>query len=71
MVRVYVQDGYPTGLLNLRALQIHYKLTKKNVTIMWYANDMFRCMFKAEFVTLESLKVPSDRRMGKKRIRIT
>ncbi len=26
---------------------------------MWYSNDMFRYMFKAEFVTLVSLKVPS------------
>ena len=26
---------------------------------MWYFNDMFHCMFKAEFVTLVSLKVPS------------
>ncbi len=26
---------------------------------MWYSNDMFHYMFKAEFVTLVSLKVPS------------
>ncbi len=26
---------------------------------MWYSNDMFHHMFKAEFVTLVSLKVPS------------
>ncbi len=26
---------------------------------MWYSNDMFYNMFKAEFVTLVSLKVPS------------
>ncbi len=32
---------------------------KKNVTFMWYANDMFHYMLKAEFVTLVSLKVPS------------
>ncbi len=28
---------------------------------MWYSNDMFHFMFKAEFVTLISLKVPSGR----------
>ncbi len=26
---------------------------------MWHSNDMFHYMIKAEFVTLESLKVPS------------
>ncbi len=26
---------------------------------MWYSNDMFHHVFKAEFVTLVSLKVPS------------
>ena len=26
---------------------------------MWYSNDMFHYMLKAEFVTLVSLKVPS------------
>ena len=26
---------------------------------MWYSNDMFYYMFKAEFVALVSLKVPS------------
>ena len=26
---------------------------------MWYSNDMFHYMFKAEFVILVSLKVPS------------
>ena len=26
---------------------------------MWYSNDMFHYMFKAEFVMLVSLKVPS------------
>ncbi len=26
---------------------------------MWYSNDMFQYMFKAEVVTLVSLKVPS------------
>ncbi len=28
---------------------------------MWYSNDMFLCMFEAEFVTLVSLKVQSGR----------
>ncbi len=28
---------------------------------MWYPNDMFHYMFKGEFVTLVSLKVPSGR----------
>ncbi len=28
---------------------------------MWYSNDMFRYMFKAEFVALASLKVPSGK----------
>ncbi len=32
---------------------------KKLVTFMWYSNDMFHDMFKAEFVTTVSLKVPS------------
>ncbi len=33
---------------------------KKIVTFtMWYSNDIFYYMFKAEFVTLVSLKVPS------------
>ncbi len=31
----------------------------KTVTFMWYSNDMFHYMFKAEFVRLVSLKVPS------------
>ncbi len=31
----------------------------KPVTFMWYSNDMFHYVFKAEFVTLVSLKVPS------------
>ncbi len=26
---------------------------------MWYSNDMFHYMLKAEFLTLVSLKVPS------------
>ncbi len=30
------------------------------MTFMWYANDMFH-MFKAEFVALVSLKVPSGK----------
>ncbi len=34
-------------------------LTKKNVTLMWYSNDMFHYMPRAEFVTLVSLKIPS------------
>ena len=29
---------------------------------MWYSNDMFHNMFKAEFVRLVSVKVPSGRR---------
>ncbi len=32
---------------------------KKIVTLMWYSKDMCHYMFKAEFVTLVSLKVPS------------
>ncbi len=32
---------------------------KKIVTLMWHSNDMFHYMFKAEFVALVSLKVPS------------
>ena len=47
---------HPTGLYNLRVQQIY---EKKIVTIMWYSNDMFHCMFKAELVMLVSLKVPS------------
>ncbi len=35
------------------------RFVKKLVTFMWYSNDTFHCMFKAEFVTLVSLKVPS------------
>ncbi len=31
---------------------------KTIVTFMWYSNDMFNYMFKAEFVTLVSLKDP-------------
>ncbi len=31
----------------------------KIVTFMWYSNDMFLYVFKAEFVALVSLKVPS------------
>ncbi len=34
-------------------------MRKKNVTFMWCSNDMFHYVFKAEFVTLSSLKVPS------------
>ncbi len=30
---------------------------------MWYSKDIFRYMFKAEFVTLVSLKVPSGNDM--------
>ncbi len=43
-----------TSITNLRK--------KKIVTFMWYANDMFHYMFKAELVTLVSLKVPSGTR---------
>ena len=35
------------------------KLTKKIVTFMWYSNDTFHYMFKAEYVTLVILNVPS------------
>ncbi len=37
------------------------KFTKKKIATftMWYSNDMFHHMLKAEFVTLVSLKVPS------------
>ena len=31
----------------------------KIVTFMWHSNDVSHYMFKAEFVTLVSLKVPS------------
>ncbi len=33
---------FPTGLLNLQALQIYEKIA----TFMWYTNDMFHYMFK-------------------------
>ena len=33
------------------------KFTNKIVTFMSYSNDMFRYMFKAEYVTLLSLRV--------------
>ena len=42
-----------------------FKLTKRNkytekiVTFMWRSNDMLHYMFKAEFVTHASVKVPS------------
>ncbi len=32
---------------------------KKIVTFVWYSNGMFRYTFKAEFVTLVTLKAPS------------
>ncbi len=41
----------PTGLLNLK----RKKFMKKIVTFMWYSNDTFYYMFKAEYFTLESL----------------
>ncbi len=31
----------------------------KIVTFMWYSYDMFRYMFKVEFITLVSLKLES------------
>ena len=49
-------SSFPTGLLNL---QLRNKFTNKNVTFMWYSNDVFHYVFKAEFATLVSLKVPS------------
>ncbi len=49
----------PTGLLNLRALQIYGNQNRDIFVVLLYSNDMFRYMFKAEFVTLVSLKVPS------------
>ena len=42
----------------------HYKcnkVTKKLARFTRYSNNMFHHMFKAEFVTLESVKVPSGR----------
>ncbi len=38
---------------------------KKIVTFMWHSNDTFHYMFKAEFVTLVSLKVPPGRDPGR------
>ncbi len=32
---------------------------------MWHPNDMFHHVFKAEFVTLVSLKVPSGSHFGR------
>ncbi len=38
----------------------HNKFTEEIVTFsMWYSNGIFHYMFKAEFVTLVSKKVPS------------
>ncbi len=51
---------HPDGTLKLTSV---YKLTKKIVTFMWYPNDMLRYMFKDEFATLVSLKVPSGFRL--------
>ncbi len=34
---------------------------------MWHSNDMFHYMFKAEFVTLVTLKVPSGTAVEKKK----
>ena len=34
------------------------------MTFMWYSNDMFHYMFRAEFVTLVSLIVPSGNVAG-------
>ncbi len=39
------------------------KFTKTIVTLTWYSNDLFHYMFKAEFVALVSLKVPSGTEM--------
>ena len=40
------------------------KFSFKIVTFMWYSNDMFLYVFKAEFVMLVSLKVPSGKLVG-------
>ncbi len=54
----------------IRTLQAHKSVTKvtkiprKRVTYMWYSNDTSLYMFKAEFVTLISLKVPSGGTAG-------
>ncbi len=37
-------------------LTMRNKLAKNIVTFMWYSNNIFSYMFKAEFVTLVSLK---------------
>ncbi len=45
----------PDGTVKLTSVT---NLRKEIVTFMSYSNDMFHYMFKAEFVTLASLKVP-------------
>ncbi len=57
--KLAVTSDCPTGLLNS---QTHNKFTRKKIVpFLWHFNDMFHYMFffKAEFVTLVSLKVPS------------
>ena len=46
----------PDGTFKLTSVT---NFTKKLVKCTWYSNDMFHYTFKAEFVTLVSLKVPS------------
>ncbi len=47
---------FPDGTVTLTRVT---NIRKKLVTCVWCSNDMFHYMFKAEFVTLVSLKVPS------------
>ena len=49
---------HPDGTFKLKSVA---NFSEKNVTFMWYSSDMFRYLFKAEFVTLVGLKVPSGR----------
>ncbi len=53
---VLAQSVFPDGTFKLTRMT---NLWKKIVTFGWYSNDRFHYMFKAEFVTLVSLKVPS------------
>ncbi len=56
-------SAYPTGLLNFKRHKSDEDFRENvwHILPMWYSIDLFNYMFKAEFVTLVSLKVPSGR----------
>ncbi len=52
----------PDGTFQTYSNYRHDKFTRKMcVTFVWCSDDMFRHMFKADFATLVSLKVPSGK----------